>query len=422
MSHDHGEGFSDVTRLDAALAQLSATVGPHGRRESLAIGDAGGRVLATPVDAGRDVPHYDRAAMDGYALRASETHEASERAPRRLSLTDGPVGAGEARPVHTGSAIPAGADAIVPIEDAQRVDDNVELTRPVTVGEDVAPAGEDVVAGEQLFDFGHRLQPADLGLCLGAGACQVTVADRPTVAVVPTGDELVAADPAPGEMVETNGLTVSRLVERWGGAATHGSVVPDDEPALRAAIDDALDHDLVVTLGGSSVGSRDLVPDVVEDMGELLVHGVALQPGHPVGLGTVADTPVLVLPGYPVSCLVTATRLLRPAIAWSMGAEPPGFVGFRGRLTRTLESKTGVRTFARVRTVESAEGENSAAEQTATGGEEPDPLPSVEPLRTSGAGVLSSVTEADGWVVVPESSEGYEAGTVVDVEDWAREP
>jgi molybdopterin molybdotransferase len=206
-------------------------------------------------------------------------------------------------------------------------------------------------------------------------------------------------------VVETNGLTVSALVERWGGRAQYRDVVTDDESALRAAIQRDLTKDLVVTTGGSSVGERDLIPEVVDDLGELLVHGVALKPGHPCALGVVSDTPVLMLPGYPVACIVNAVQFLRPALkaAGRMPTEPLPTTA--ARLTRKIPSSPGERTFARVKL---ADRENP--------GEGPDVA--ATPTRASGSGVLSSVALADGWVVVPEDSEGIDEGATVAVENW----
>jgi len=205
-------------------------------------------------------------------------------------------------------------------------------------------------------------------------------------------------------VVETNGLTVSTLVERWGGRANYRDVVTDEFEALRAAIERDLTKDVVVTTGGSSVGERDLVPEVVDDLGEVLVHGVALKPGHPAALGVVRDTPVIVLPGYPVACIVNAVQFLRPALKWAGGLplrDPPTTAA---ELTRKVPSEPGVRTFARVELDRDV-----------------DP-PAATPTRAAGSGVLSSVALADGWVVVPEESEGVPEGETVTVEDWEHVP
>jgi len=408
MSHDrHEAGFKRRTRVDEALATLLDAVEPHGRTETVPLADADGRVLAEPVDAPAPVPGYDRAAMDGYAVRAEDTFGASDRSPNVLRTADpddGPVGRGEAARVHTGSALPDGANAVVMIEQVETVGDEVETFDAVADGENVGPAGEDVAEGQRLYEAGETLRPSDLGLCKSVGLDELVVYDRPTVAVIPTGEELVQADPAPGEVIETNGLTVSRLVERWGGTPRYRAVVTDDEDALAAAIERDLDADVVVTTGGSSVGERDLLPEVVDDLGEVLVHGVALKPGHPVCLGRVGDTPVVSLPGYPVACIVNAAQFLRPTqkrVGGTSAAHPPTR---RARLDRKVASEPGTRTFARVKL-----SRDDAA----------DDLPFVAtPTRASGSGVLSSVALADGWVVVPEPREGLDAGDVVDVELW----
>ncbi len=398
--------FDDVARLAEARERLQEVV-TSGDSETVSVGAAAGRALAAPVRARRAVPHYERAAMDGYAVRAEDTQRAG-RSPVALELAEGTVGPRAAAHVHTGSHLPDGADAVVMVERTREVGDTVEVEASVTPGENVAPVGEDVDTDQHLYDTGHRLTAADLGLLRGAGHDDVEVYERPRVSVVPTGEELVPAgeEPEPGEIVETNGLTVARLVERWGGQATYRGIVTDDIDALGAAIGRDTDHDIVVTTGGTSVGERDLLPAVVGERGSVEVHGLAVRPGHPAGFGVVDDTLVLMLPGYPVSCLVVATQLLRPALARAGGFEPDPIPRTPGVLERKVPSEPGMRTFARV----SVEG----------GG--PDGEPAVTPTRTSGAGVLSSVTLSDGWVVVPEGSEGYEAGREVAVERWDWEP
>jgi molybdopterin molybdotransferase len=398
-------GFKEVTRVDAARERLLEAVSPVETTVSLPLASADGRVLAEPVSAARDVPHYPRAAMDGFAVRAADTFGASGRSPSVLRERDRgtSVGPEEATPVHTGSELPDGADAVVMVEETDRFAGEVEVFDAVGEGENVAPPGEDVSEGEPLYEPGHQLRPSDLGLLKSTGVREVDCYDRPTVGVVPTGEELVQGDPEPGEVVETNGMTVSALVERWGGRAQYRDVVTDDESALRAAIQRDLTKDLVVTTGGSSVGERDLIPDVVDDLGELLVHGVALKPGHPCALGVVSDTPVLMLPGYPVACIVNAVQFLRPALktAGHMPREP--LPTTEARLTRKIPSSPGERTFARVTLEESEDTEPGLA---------------ATPTRASGSGVLSSVALADGWVVVPEDSEGIVEGATVAVENW----
>jgi molybdopterin molybdotransferase len=392
--HDrHDAGFKERTRVEAARERLLDRVAVHDRTERVPLLDADGRTVATAVTAERDVPHYRRAAMDGFAVRAEDTFGASDRSPAVLR-------GDEAERVHTGSAVPEWADAVVMIEQTDTASGDVEVFSAVGEGENVAPVGEDVEAGDRLYEPGHRLRPSDLGLLKSVGLREVEVYERPDVAVIPTGEELVQDDPEPGEVVETNGLTVSRLAERWGASARYEDVVTDDEVALADAIEANVDADVVVTTGGSSVGERDLIPEVVDNLGEVFVHGVALRPGHPVALGEVAGTLVVMLPGYPVACIVNAVQFLRPALkrVGGMSLDDPPSV--RARLDGKIRSEPGVRTFARVRLRE--DGSETVA----------------EPVSASGSGVLSSVALADGWVVVPEQTEGIDAGETVAVENW----
>ncbi|WP_436345840.1 molybdopterin molybdotransferase MoeA [Natronorubrum sp. FCH18a] len=390
---------------------------PQAGVERIDVERADGRVLAAPVESARNVPHYQRAAMDGYAVRAADTFGASDRSPEVLRIAEGTggdasVGPNIAARVHTGSALPEDADAVVMIERVTALESagELEVEDAVAEGENVAPIGEDVEEGQRLYEAGHRLRPSDLGLLRSAGYAKVSVATRPTVGVVPTGEELVAGDPGPGEVVETNGLTVSRLVERWGGRATYRDVVTDDPESLRVAIQRDLTKDVVVTTGGSSVGERDLLPEVIDDLGEVLVHGVGLKPGHPVCLGVVEDTPVLALPGYPVACIVNAVQFLRPVLRWLEGTEPDPHPTTLARLERKIPSEPGTRTFARVQL--------ESRETDATDLEADEPRYAATPTRASGSGVLSSVALADGWVVVDDDREGIPEGETVAVENW----
>ena len=407
-------GFKDRTRITAARERLLDAATPHDRTERLSLIPADGRALAGPVESPRAVPDYDRSAMDGWAVRAENTFGASNRSPGVLRVADDtassspetPVGDGSAVRVHTGSELPDGADAVVMIEHAEVVGGELEVFDTVTEGENVAPVGEDVAAGQRLFEPGHQLRPSDLGLLKSVGVDRVTAYERPTVGVIPTGEELVQSDPGPGEVIETNGLTVSKLVDRWGGVPTYRNVVTDDEAALRAAVQRDLTKDIVVTTGGSSVGARDLLPEVVEELGEILVHGVALKPGHPVALGMVEETPIVLLPGYPVAAIVNAVQFLRPLLKYvgHLPDDPPPTT--RARLARKIPSEPGVRTFARVKLGDGTDDGDSGD------------LPAATPTRASGSGVLSSVALADGWVAVPEGREGYDAGETVAVEHW----
>lgn len=385
-----GTGHGAQTQLDEARERLLALVEPHRRRELLPVERADGRAAAEPLAAVRSVPHYERAAMDGFALRAGDVD-----GPTTLTVAE-TIRAGTTVPVHTGSPVPEGADAVVRIERTSETADGVVVESAVAAGRNVAPVGEDVAVGDPLVDRGERLSPPALALVAAAGHDRIPVFERPRVGVLPTGGELVPATAAPdrGETPETNGLAVARLVERWGGTASRRDPVSDRPSALAEAIRGDRDCDLVVTLAGTSVGGRDRVPAVLEDLGTLSVHGVSVKPGHPAGFGRVGETPVLMLPGYPVSVLVIAAALLRPAVAACGGYDLPGVPTTAATLDAPIESERGVRRFATV----ALEDDRAV------------------PIRSAGAGVLSSVTRADGWVVVPEDCEGLVAGERVAVE------
>ncbi len=399
------------TELENRLGDGEA--GPLVETETLEVERADARVLAAPIASARDVPHYRRAAMDGYAVRAEDTFGASDRSPSVVHIADGTgtdatVRPGTAARVHTGSALPEGADAVVMIEHVTELGGELEVEDAVAEGENVAPVGEDVSDGQSLYEAGHRLRPSDLGLLRSAGYARVPVARQPTVGVIPTGEELVSHEPGPGEVIETNGLTVSRMVGRWGAKATYREIVTDDPDSLRVAIQRDLTKDVVVTTGGSSVGKRDLLPEVIDELGEVLVHGVGLKPGHPVCLGIVEETPVLALPGYPVACIVNAVQFLRPVLCWLEGTTPDLHPTTQAVLERKIPSEPGTRTFARVQL------EERDADDVGDG----EPTRRAIPTRASGAGVLSSVALADGWVVVDDDREGIPAGETVAVENW----
>ncbi|RRJ32188.1 molybdopterin molybdotransferase MoeA [Halocatena pleomorpha] len=398
---DASGGFSSVTRVEAAQEQLFEITEPLTETERLSVSDADRRVLSAPVRSNRNVPAYRRVAMDGWAVRARDTFGANDRSPVTLRATE-TVGPNSVVPVDTGQKLPEGADAVVQVEKTERHDEEeeVEIFGAVAGGENVAPVGEDVETGQRLFDPGHQLRPSDLGLLKSTGVSEVSVYERPTVGVIPTGEELVQSTPEPGETIETNGQTVAQYVDRWGGTPIYRDIVVDEFEALRAAIERDLTADIVVTTGGTSVGERDLVPSVISERGTVIVHGVALSPGHPVALGVVDKTPVVMLPGYPVACIVTAVQFLRPLVkhVGHYPCEPHPTT--EARLAQKIHSEPGVRTYARV-TIERS-GEQPIATTT----------------YASGAGVLSSVAFTDGWVVVPESREGIPEDELVTVENW----
>ena len=355
-----------------------------------------GRITAGPVWAAVSSPHYDAAAMDGIAVRAADTAGATETRP--VPLTVGP----QAVWVDTGDPMPAGMDAVIMIEHVRR-DDDPDLLRvsdPVAPWQHVRPLGEDIVATELVLPENHRVAPADLGACAAAGLSNIPVRRRPVVTIIPTGNELTPfnAPRKPGDIPEFNSLILSGLVREWGGEPVVSAPVPDDFSAIRRAVSDALDSsDVVAINAGSSAGDADYTASVIESLGTLQVHGIAIRPGHPVALGIAAGKPVLGLPGYPVSAALTAELLLRPLLERLLGAETPARPRIKARITRKVLSPIGEDEFLRVKL--GRVGEQMTATPT-----------------QRGAGVVMSLVRSDGIVRIPRHTEGLDAGTEVEVE------
>jgi len=385
--------------LEEAQARLQAALREAGRDgplpgERVPLDEAVGRVTADAVWAKISAPHYHAAAMDGYAVRAQDTLGATETRPLRLRVPE------QAQPVNTGAPLPEGTNAVIMIEDTQPVgDDAIEIRAAVVPWQHVRMMGEDMVATELVLPANHPLRPHDLGAIAGCGHTDVMVRRRPRVAILPTGSELVppTGDPAPGQVIEYNSIVLGAQVREEGGVFTRWPGLSDDVYRIRAAIREAAaEHDLVLVLAGSSAGSRDFTARAVREEGTLLVHGIAVRPGHPVIIGMVAGVPVIGVPGYPVSAALTGEILIRPLLRQWAGLSAPRRERVRATLTRKLSSPTGDDDFVRV-TVGQVGGRML-----------------VTPL-ARGAGVITSLVRADGLLHVPRFSEGIDAGTEVEV-------
>ena len=300
-------------------------------RESLALADALGRVLAQDQRAEDDVPSFRRSTMDGFAVAAGAGQRLRVAGEIRMGHpAPVPIAAGECFAIPTGGMLPAGADAVVPIEHVRRDGNFIEIARPAGPGENVVDPGEDVRAGEVVVPAGQRLRPPDLAALASVGIARVPVFARPRVAILSTGDELVplGATPALGQVRESNAVGLAACVARDGGSPAPGGIVPDDADSVRHRLRSALaEGDLLLVSGGSSVGERDFVPTTLAAMGKpgMLVHGVALKPGKPTGLFVLDGKVAVALPGHPVSALVVYDVFVRPALlrlggdaAWQM--------------------------------------------------------------------------------------------------------
>ncbi len=385
------ERFYSALREAGALAPLPP--------ETVPLLQARGRVTAAPVWAATSSPHYDAAAMDGIAVRAAATTGATETTPLSLSLGGR---APQAVWVDTGDPMPAGFDAVIMVEHLTRLDeDQVSIMAPVAPWQHVRPLGEDIAATELVLPENHTLTPADLGACAAAGLTELPVRRRPTVAIIPTGSELVkvGAELKAGDIVEFNSLMLSGLLEEWGAVPTVMEPVPDVPTLIREAAEAALvGHDLVIVNAGSSAGSEDFTASVIEELGQLLVHGIAIRPGHPVALGMARGKPLVGLPGYPVSAILTAELLLKPLIEQGQGKRESGRrPTVSANLTRKVLSPIGEDEFLRVKL--GRVGEKMVA----------------TPVQR-GAGVIMSLVRADGMVTIPRFSEGLDAGAEVSVE------
>lgn len=403
--------------------------------ETVPVAEANGRITAAAVWAKLSAPHYHASAMDGYALRAQDTAGATETNPIRLTLVEEPdpepVVARPVQPVNTGQPLPAWANAVVMIEHTQPVTDEngrsaIEIRASLPPWHHVRPMGEDMVATELVLPANHKLRPVDLGAIAGSGHATVSVYRQPRVAVIPTGSELVtvetaaAGDVRPGQIIEYNSMVLAAQVADWGGIPTRWEMVPDEFDAIRQAVQEAAkDHDLILLNAGSSAGSEDYTAHVVQSLGRLLVHGVAVRPGHPVILGMIepnadedttgkdinrqssianrqSPTPIIGVPGYPVSAALTGEIFVEPLLARWQGQpayEPPTMPA---TLTRKIASHTGDDDFVRMAV-----------------GKVGDDVKATPISR--GAGVITSLVRADGIVRIPRFSEGADAGSRVTV-------
>jgi molybdopterin molybdotransferase len=327
---------SSLPGIEDALVQVLAHVTPIGLEE-VPVAEAAGRVLAEPGTAAGDLPPFDSSAMDGFAVRASDTPGALRVVGQSAagSPFDGELAPGEAVTISTGAVVPAGADAVVPVE---RTTGEVTVER-VEPGENIRPTGGDIRAGEVVVEPGIVLRPAQLGALAAAGVPRVRVARRPRAVVLPTGSELrpPGASLGPGEIYESNSVLLAAQLASAGADVTVLPPVADDEHATRDALERGLESDVLVTSGGVSVGPHDLVRRLLADLGAREVFWrVAVKPGKPVAYATRGDTLVFGLPGNPVSSLVGFELFVRPALRALQGARDPGPHWLPGRLSVAL--------------------------------------------------------------------------------------
>lgn len=397
-----------------ALARLLETLPPEASlgSQDLPTAEALGRILAVDIRAPHALPPFPRSSVDGYAVRAADTFGASASLPAYLSvagevlmgtLTTLALDRGQAALVHTGGMIPAGADAVVMVEDTQVArPDEIEVLKPAAPGQNVLQLGEDVQPGEIVLQRGARLRAQELGGLMALGFTRVEVVRRPRVAILSTGDEVVApeADPLPGQVRDVNTTTLSALVELGGGEPVFYGILPDRREALEAAARRAhAECDVVLITAGSSVSTRDITSEIIVALGApgVLAHGVALRPGKPTILAVCDGKPVIGLPGNPVSALVVAGLFVTPLLRRLLGVQAPRLIPrVTARLVTNIPSESGREDYVPVR-VTGTEGDFTA-----------------EPVFGK-SNLIFTLVRADGLVRVPAEANGLPAGIIVEV-------
>ena len=395
-------GFSRRTTVSDAIAWIEDHVLllPE---SVIPLAEGVGRVLARGITSDVNVPQFARSMMDGFAVRAADTSGASPYNRLALevigeslpgSIFAGVVGPGQAVRIMTGAPLPGGADAVLPVEVVEIDGSQVLAQGEVSPGKHVGRIGEDITSGTKVLERGRVLRPQDVGVLASIGVSQVPVVRRVGVRIVVTGNELLPAGSRPEgvRIVDSNGPMLSALVARDGGLAIHPGIVADTPEAILQAM--RSEADLVIVSGGSSVGQEDHAPSLVLKHGELPIHGIAMRPSSPTGMGMIDGRLVFLLPGNPVSCLCAYDFFAGRAIR-ALGGYSTDWPYRRRKapLARKIVSTVGRLDYMRVRLIDDR----------------------VDPLAISGSSILSSTTRADGFVLVPPDSEGYPPGAEVEV-------
>lgn len=396
-------GFLRRTPVPVLLSRIEQHCPPLPAEVTL-VTEAWGRVLAETLTAPVDVPHFNRAAMDGFAVRGEETFGASAYNPIPLQVVGqslpgkpfaGEVSAGTAVRIMTGAPLPQGADAVLMAEFAEAVGDSIQVAEAVPPEKHVGKIGEDVRAGALLFRQGRCLRPQDVGMLASVGIPEVAVIRKPTVELLITGSELLAPGTQPSgvQIVDSDSVMLRSLVKRDSGNLLGIQHLPDDREPLRKALLDSTAEVVIVT-GGTSVGLEDHAPTLLSELGELLVHGIPMRPAAPMGFGLLGERKVFLLPGNPVSCFCAYDCFVARALRLLGGRNPDWpYATQTVRLKTKISSQIGRIEYVRLRL------DDDGAEVLASGG----------------ASILSSTTQADAFFLTEEESEGIAAGETISV-------
>ena len=396
--------FTSTISLEEARRRLNAAVRPIARTERVALEGAAGRVAAADVTSPMDVPPFARSAMDGYAVITADTAGASRTAPARLrqldriytgQLSSVTIVSGTCAEIATGAPLPAGADAVVMVEDTAKAGDSeIQIFAAATPGHHVGRRGADIAAGDRVVSSGDVLSPGRVGALAAIGCADVVVFAQPRVAILSTGNEVVEPGQtlAPGQIFDVNRFTIGAIVAAHGGAPEPHRPAQDTVEALVHALDTCAQADLVVFSGGSSVGERDLVVDAIAARGEMIFHGIAVRPGKPTAFALVKGTPFFGMPGNPASCLSNAYILLVPFLRALARLPPHAPRTVQAPLGRRIASPAGRHQFYTVRL------KNGVA------------FPAFK-----GSGDITSLSQADGYIEIPSDQSVVEEGAMVTV-------
>ncbi|GAB5045953.1 molybdopterin biosynthesis protein [Thermodesulfovibrio sp. TK110] len=368
--------------------------------EIVSVKSALGRVTAEPVFARFSSPYFHSAAMDGYAVRARDTFTATEREPVKLKIGV------DAYWIETGDPLPDDFDAVIPVEDVNIKDGCIEIYASVPPYNDVRPIGEDIVATELIIPESHLVRAADIGAMLASGITEIKVRMRPVIGIIPTGSELIEAEtikermPNPPELIEYNSAVLGSLINDAGAEAKIYPIVPDEEGKIKNAVLNALNECHIVLLNaGSGYGKEDFTYKVINELGEVIINGVAIKPGKPFIAGFIKEKAVLGIPGFPVSAFLCFDLFVKPLIELYLGVSTKKEEKLKAILSRQISSNIGIDEFVRVKV--GRVGEKYV----------------VTPMGR-GAGLLMSVVRADGYIVIPRGSEGFSQGSEIPVYLW----
>ncbi len=398
--------FLNVVPVSEAISVIRS-LAPAIGDERVPLSEAADRVLAQDVTSDVDIPGFTRSVVDGYAVRAADTNGSSDAIPAILSLrgriamgarAGTAISGADCMYIPTGGVLPEGADAVVMIENAEQLGDEVLVKKPVAHGENILLYNEDFSRGEIVLGRGRRLSSRDSGVLAAAGCVSVTVAQRPKIGILSTGNELVPVTnvPGPGQVRDVNSYVIASFLKELGCVPVVYGIIPDDREKLRDAIDRAVrENDAVLVSGGSSKDERDMVAAIIAEHGRVLIHGIAIAPGKPTIIGQSGKKPVIGLPGHPASAFIVLVAIVRHLIV--------AMTGETGSLTRTIEATLA-------QNIPSTRGREDYARVVVTDG-------IATPLFGK-SGLLNTLVKSTGIVRIPAESEGLETGTRVEVILW----